>query len=115
MRTPTCVAAALIVAAVAATPAFGGAWLSKGAARAVAVDVTADTCRAVGWCRGYEVVPARRCRRAADRTVYCRVGFLTAGRQRCGGVVAVSKTRRGRIDPGMAVPQNCAQEATTPV
>jgi hypothetical protein len=113
MRTSSCAVALAAVAAAAtlAAPASGAVWISKRAARAVAVDAASQTCRAVGWCKGSEVVPAPRCRRASDRTVYCRVAFLTADADRCGGVVAVSRTRRGRIERGMALPEDCSAGA----
>jgi hypothetical protein len=109
MRRRTGVTATVVLAAaVATTPAFGAAWLSKATARSVAVRMSAETCSAIDWCKGYEVVSPRRCRRASGRAVYCRIVFITAGRDRCGGVVSVSKTRSGRIDRGMAVPMDCS-------
>jgi hypothetical protein len=115
IKTGSVLAAVLAVLALAA-PAdapIGGtsaAWPSKRDARRVAVRATAATCRTVAWCIGYDVVPAHRCRRAEHRTVYCAIAFITAQRQRCGGVVGVSKTRRGRLDQVMAVPQNCSAD-----
>jgi hypothetical protein len=108
MRRRAIAIAAFAIAVTAAPPASAGVWMSKASARAVAVEVSDEACRAVGWCREAEVVPARRCRRTADRTVYCRIAFLTAAGTRCGGVVGVSKARGGRVDPGMAVPQQCS-------
>jgi hypothetical protein len=113
-RLACAVAAAVALAAIVAAPAARAApaaWLSKRAARAVAVDAAARTCRAVGWCTRPEVVPARRCRRAKDRTVYCAIAFVTADARRCGGVVAVSRTRKGRVERGMAVPADCSAAA----
>jgi hypothetical protein len=101
---------ALAAPAVAPPASTSGAWPSKRDARRVAVRATAATCRTVAWCIGYNVVPAHRCRRAEHRTVYCAIAFITAQRQRCGGVVGVSKTRRGRLDQVMAVPQNCSAD-----
>ena len=72
------------------------------------VRVTAAACRGVAWCQDSDVVPAHRCRRAAHQTVYCAIAFITAQRQRCGGVVGVSRTRRGRLDQVMAVPHDCS-------
>jgi len=104
--------AALALASPAAAPAAGASavWPSKRDAHRVAVRVTAATCRGVAWCQGSDVVPAHRCRRAEHRTVYCAIAFITAQRQRCGGVVGVSRTRRGRLDQVMAVPQNCSAD-----
>jgi hypothetical protein len=104
--------AVLALAAPAEAPIAGTsvAWPSKGDARRVAVRATAATCRTVAWCTGYDVVPAHRCRRAEHRTVYCAIAFITAQRQRCGGVVGVSRTRRGRLDQVMAVPLNCSAD-----
>ena len=106
------VLAGLALAAPAEAPPAGSsaAWPSKGDARRVAVRATAATCRTVAWCVGYDVVPARRCRRAEHRTVYCAIAFITAQRQRCGGVVGVSRTRRGRLDRVMAVPSDCSAD-----
>jgi hypothetical protein len=103
---------ALALASPAAAPAAStsAVRLSKRDAHRVAVRTTAATCRAVAWCTGYDVVPARRCRRAEHRTVYCAIAFITAQRQRCGGVVGVSRTRSGRLDRVMAVPQNCSAD-----
>jgi hypothetical protein len=108
-------AAALVALALSfpvAAPAAGtsAAWPSKRDAHRVAVRVTAAACRGVAWCQGSDVVPAHRCRRAAHQTVYCAIAFITAQRQRCGGVVGVSRTRRGRLDQVMAVPQNCSAD-----
>jgi hypothetical protein len=101
---------ALAAPALAPTTSTSAAWPSKHDARRVAVRDTAASCRAVAWCTGYDVVPARRCRRAEHRTVYCAIAFITATRQRCGGVVGVSRTRSGRLDRVMAVPQNCSAD-----
>jgi len=111
MRRSSCVAAAVVMATVAATPAYADARLAKTTAHRVAVQVSDQTCSALQWCKGYEVVRAPRCRREHVRSVYCRVTFFTAARDRCGGVVSVSKTRRGRIDRGMAVPMDCSAAA----
>jgi hypothetical protein len=111
MRTRSCVAAALVMATVAAAPAYGDVRLAKTTARRVAVEMSGQTCGALPWCKDYEVVRASRCRREHIRSVYCRVTFFTAARDRCGGVVSVSKTRRGRIDRGMAVPMDCSTVA----
>jgi hypothetical protein len=108
MRRASCAAAMFVLAAVATTPAYGDALLRKSTARRVSVQVTSETCRVVQWCKGYEVVPARRCRREDQRAVYCRMWFITASRNRCGGLVSVSRTRAGRIDRGVAVPLDCS-------
>jgi hypothetical protein len=93
-------------------------WPSKRQAHSVAVRVTAAACRGVAWCQSSYVVPASRCRRDSDgRTVYCAIAFITARHQRCGGVVGVSKTRDGRLESVMAVPQDCSTDSepeTTP-
>jgi hypothetical protein len=99
------------MATAVAAPAYGDARLAKTTAHRVAVEMSEQTCGALQWCKGYEVVRATSCRREHRRSVYCRITFLTAARDRCGGVVSVSKTRRGRIDRGMAVPMNCAAVA----
>jgi hypothetical protein len=101
---------ALALASPAAAPAAStsAVRLSKRDAHRVAVRTTAATCRAVAWCTGYDVVPARRCRRDERETVYCTITFITTQRQRCGGGVGVSRTRRGRLDRVMAVPSNCS-------
>jgi hypothetical protein len=101
---------ALALASPAAAPAAStsAVRLSKRDAHRVAVRTTAATCRAVGWCTGYDVVPAHRCRRDEREIVYCTIAFITTQRQRCGGVVGVSRTRRGRLDRVMAVPSNCS-------
>jgi hypothetical protein len=101
---------ALAAPALAPTTSTSAAWPSKHDARRVAVRDTAASCRAVAWCTGYDVVPAHRCRRAAHQTVYCAIAFITAQRQRCGGVVGVRRTRSGRLDGVMAVPQNCGAD-----
>jgi hypothetical protein len=101
---------ALAAPALAPTPSTSAAWPSKHDARRVAVRDAAAGCRALAWCTGYDVVPAHRCRRAAHQTVYCAIAFITARRQRCGGVVGVSRTRSGRLDRVMAVPQNCSAD-----
>jgi hypothetical protein len=105
-------APALAALALACPGAAAGSavWLSKPDAHRLAVRTTAATCRAVAWCKGYDVVPARRCRRDEHETVYCAIAFITAQRQRCGGVVGVSRTRRGRLDQVMAVPHNCGSD-----
>jgi hypothetical protein len=104
--------AALALAAPAVAPTAGSSAvrLSKPDAHRVAVRATADTCGAVAWCKGYDVVSAKRCRRDNAKTVYCAIAFITAQRQRCGGVVGVSRTRGGRLDKVMAVPQNCSAD-----
>jgi hypothetical protein len=106
------VLAVLALAAPADAPpaSSSAAWPSKHDAHRVAVRATAATCRTVAWCTGYDVVPAHRCRRAEHRTVYCAIAFITAQRQRCGGAVGVNRTRRGRLDQVMAVPQNCSAD-----
>jgi hypothetical protein len=101
-----CAVGAVVLAVAVATPAFGAVWLSKTTAHQVAVTVTSQTCRSVGWCVRFEVVPVNRCRRVRN-VVYCGIAFVTADRSRCPGVVAVNRTRAGRIDRGMAVPMNC--------
>jgi hypothetical protein len=115
MTRRSCAAAVVVLAAVAAPPAVAGGWLSKTAARKVAVDTASRTCRSLAWCDDVEVVPPRRCRRAEDGTVFCRIAFVTADRRRCGGVVAVSRTTRGRIQRGMAVPSDCSAAGREPV
>jgi hypothetical protein len=101
-------AAAFTLAAGPAIPAVGAVFLSKAQARRAAITVTARTCRIVPWCRGYEVVPARRCARERPARVHCAIAFLTADRHRCRGLVVVSKERTGRLDRGMAVPMDCS-------
>ncbi len=83
-------------------------WLSKRDARTAAVGATAATCREIVWCTGIDVVAAERCRRASRKKVWCAIVFITASRQRCGGVVGVIKTRGGRLDKVMAVPSDCS-------
>jgi hypothetical protein len=102
--------AALLLATPAAAPAGATSetWPTKRDAHRLAVEVAAAACRELVWCQGSDVVPARRCRRAAHETVYCAIVFITALRQRCGGVVGVSKDRRGRLAPVMAVPFDCS-------
>jgi hypothetical protein len=105
------VAALLAAAAVALASADAGAAgtvLSKRDARRVADQASAATCRVVGWCRGYEVVPAHRCRRDSARTVYCAMAFITANDRRCAGVVGVSRATSGRLNQVMAVPSDCS-------
>ena len=105
------VALALSAPAVAPTADSSAAWPSKRDARRVAVHTATVTCGALAWCTGAEVVPADRCRRAENRTVYCAVAFFTAQRERCGGVVGVRRDpRRGRLDKVMAVPQDCSAD-----
>jgi hypothetical protein len=101
---------ALAAPAAAPTTSTSATWPSKRDARRVAVRDAAATCRALAWCTGYDVVPARRCRRASHKTVYCAIVFITAKRQRCGGVVGVTRPRPGRLDRVMAVPQNCSAD-----
>jgi hypothetical protein len=103
---------ALALASPAAAPAAStsAVRLTKRDAHRVAVRTTAATCRAVAWCTGYDVVPAHRCRRDERETVYCAIAFITTQRQRCGGVVGVSRTRSGRLDRVMAVPQKCSAD-----
>jgi hypothetical protein len=103
---------ALALASPAAAPAAStsAVRLTKRDAHRVAVRTTAATCRAVAWCTGYDVVAAHRCRRDERETVYCAITFITTQRQRCGGVVGVSRTRRGRLDRVMAVPQKCSAD-----
>jgi hypothetical protein len=103
-------ALAALALACPGAAAASAVWLSKPDAHRLAVRATAVTCRAVAWCEGYDVVPASRCRRDEHQTVYCAIAFITAQRQRCGGVVGVSRTRRGRLDQVMAVPQNCGSD-----
>jgi hypothetical protein len=102
--------AALVFAAPAAAPADAApaAWPSKRDAHRLAVKVTAAICRKLAWCQGSDVVPAQRCRRGAHQTVYCAIVFITAQRQRCGGVVGVNKDHRGRVGVVMAVPHDCS-------
>jgi hypothetical protein len=106
--------AVLALASPAAVQADGSTAvrISKRDAHRVAVRATASACRVVEWCRDYDVVPARRCRRVKDETVYCAMAFITAQRKRCGGVVGVRRTRRGRVDRVMAVPQDCSGAAS---
>jgi hypothetical protein len=111
MRKRGCALGAVALAAVVTTPAFGAVWLSKTAAREIAVNVTAETCRTVEWCADFEVVPAERCRRVRDQTVYCAMAFVTADRHRCAGVVALKKMRTGLIDRGMSMPVNCSPDS----
>jgi hypothetical protein len=101
---------ALALVSPVGAPAAGAsaAWPSKREAHRVAVRVTADTCRGIAWCQRSDVVPAHRCRRAAHQTVYCAIAFITAQRQRCGGVVGVSKDRSGRLGMVIAVPHDCS-------
>jgi hypothetical protein len=103
---------ALALASPAAAPAAStsAVRLTKRDAHRVAVRTTAATCRAVAWCTGYDVVPAHRCRRDERETVYCAIAFITTQRQRCGGVVGISRTRSGRLDRVMAVPQKCSAD-----
>jgi hypothetical protein len=103
-------AAALTLSA--ATAAAAG--VSSADARRAAVRASARTCAVVPWCKGYGVVPARRCRRARDQAVSCAMWFLTARDDRCGGLVTVKRARSGRLDVGMAVPMNCARATSTP-
>jgi hypothetical protein len=105
--------AALVLAAPAVAPAGATAetWPSKRDAHRLAVEVAAGTCRELAWCRRSTVVPAHHCRRAAQGTVYCAIVFITALRQRCGGVVGVSEDHRGRLSPVMAVPFDCSVSA----
>jgi hypothetical protein len=106
-----CAVGAFALAATITAPASGAVWLSKTTAREIAVNVTSKTCRSFDWCVRSEVAPVKRCRRARDHTVYCAITFVTADHRRCGGVVAVRKTRAGRLDRGMAVPMNCGAGA----
>jgi hypothetical protein len=105
-------APALAALALACPGAAAGSavWLSKPDAHRLAVRATAASCRALAWCTDYDVVPAHRCRRAAHQTVYCAIAFITAKRERCGGVVGVSRTGSGRLDRVVAVPQNCSAD-----
>ena len=103
-------ATTFVLAAVPAT-AVGAVFLSKAEARRAAVTVTARTCRVVPWCRGFEVVPARRCSRERPTRVHCAIAFITADRHRCRGLVVVAKRRTGRLDRGMAVPPDCSANA----
>jgi hypothetical protein len=98
----------VIVAVLLSAGTAYAASVSRSEARRAAVRATAQTCGAVSWCEGYGVVPARRCRRAADGVVSCAMWFLTAREDRCGGVVTIKRARTGRLDIGMAVPMNCA-------
>jgi hypothetical protein len=107
-------AVAIALAAVPATTAVGAVFLSKADARRAAVSVTARTCRVVPWCRGYAVVPARRCARERPDRVHCAIAFITGNRHRCRGLVVVSKSRTGRLDRGMAVPMDCSGTAERP-
>jgi hypothetical protein len=107
-----CVVGAVALAAIITAPAFGAVWLSKISAREIAVKVTSKTCRSIDWCVRSEVAPVKRCRRVRDHTIYCAITFVTADRRRCGGVVAVRKTRTGRLERGMAVPMNCGAGAS---
>jgi hypothetical protein len=112
LRKPSCAVAGVALVATLTAAAFAGVLLTKTRARAVALAVTSETCRSFSWCLDYEVVPAQNCRRADSRLVYCRIAFVTADSRRCGGVVMVRRARGGRIDRGMAVPQNCSAPAT---
>ena len=107
--------AALVVAVPAAAPAAATSetWPRKRDAHRLAIKVAADACAERAWCQASEVVPAHRCRRAAHGTVYCAIVFITALRQRCGGVVGVSQDHRGRLAAVMAVPFDCSS-ATVP-
>lgn len=101
--------AAVVAGAPAVAAANGAAVvLTKREAQRTAVRASAQTCRVVEWCRGYRVVSAPRCRRKSRRTVYCPIAFLTSDGHRCGGVVLVTRTRRGRVDQAMAVPFDCS-------
>jgi hypothetical protein len=104
----SCALGTVALAAVVTTPAFGAVWLSKTTAREIAVDVTSEACRSVDWCVRSRVAPVKSCRRVRSHTVYCPIAFVTADSHRCAGVVAVRKTRTGRIDRGMSVPMNCS-------
>jgi hypothetical protein len=107
-------AAAITLAVVPATTAVGAVFLSKTEAHRAAVTVTARTCRVVPWCRGYTVVPARRCARERSDRVHCAIAFITANRHRCRGLVVVAKRRTGRLARGMAVPMDCSGTAERP-
>jgi hypothetical protein len=113
----SCAVGAVALAAAVPTPAIGAVWLSKNTAREIAVNVTSKSCRSVDWCFDFSVAPAEHCRRVRDNTVYCAIAFVTADHHRCAGVVAVKKTRTGRIDRGMAMPMNCSPSLapSTPV
>jgi hypothetical protein len=117
-RTLLALAAVTAVASADAAPAMSASppWLSKRDARRAALAATAATCRQIVWCRGVDVVAAERCRRASRKKVWCAIVFITADQRRCGGVVGVTKTRRGRLDKVMAVPFDCsrAQAAEVP-
>ena len=105
--------AALVVAVPVAAPAAATAetWPHKRVAHRLAVKVAAGACAERAWCQASEVVAAHRCRRAAHGTVYCGIVFITALRQRCGGVVGVSQDHRGRLAAVMAVPYDCSGAA----
>jgi hypothetical protein len=110
VRTLLALAAVTAVASADSAPAMGAPppWLSKRDARRAALAATAATCRQIVWCTGADVVAAERCRRASRKKVWCAIVFITADQKRCGGVVGVSKTRRGRLDKVMAVPFDCS-------
>jgi len=110
LRLSCAVATAATLAVAPAGPAHGAVFLGKAEARRVAVTVAGQACRVVEWCRRSEVVPARRCVRERRSAVHCAIAFVTAGGRRCGGLVVVSKTARGRLDRALALPMDCAAD-----
>jgi hypothetical protein len=78
--------------------------LTKVRARAAAVDAARDTCAATPWCRRWAVEPARACARRSSRRVDCAIRFRAAGDGWSSGLVLVTRTRRGGLEVGVAVP-----------
>jgi hypothetical protein len=95
--------AVAVAVAVLATPAEAAVALTKARARSAAVDAARDTCVATPWCRRWAVEPARACARRSPRRVDCTIRFRAAD-DWSSGLVLVTRTRRGGLEVGVAVP-----------
>jgi len=99
------VSAAAVVVAPAASAATG---LTRTRARAAAVVTARQLCQATTWCTRSQVEPARACERRSAMTVACDIRFSTPGGASASGLVSVRRGVGGKLEVGVAVPEEPA-------
>jgi hypothetical protein len=106
VRSTPLACSSVVIALLLAAPgeAAGGVALTKARARSEAVEAARGTCAVTPWCRRWAVEPARSCARRSSRRVDCTIRFRPAEGRWSSGLVIVTRTRRGRLDVGVAVP-----------
>ena len=101
--------AAMAAAAVLVVPVAGAAdALTRTRARAAAVTTARQLCDAVMWCLRSRVEPARACARRSAATVACDIRFTAAGGRSSSGLVVVHRAAGGKLQVGVAVPEEPA-------